>query len=357
MIRRLLPLLLLPVLLLSGCKKEPVDPEPETDDGAPIEIMVVFAPGQLGDRGYADDVMDGINSLDIFDDITETDTLDIRFLTPLNVEEARSAIVEWAESPSHPFSPGEYERRLLVLTEPFMAGLLSDVKDKLRPADEVLLLKLEEEDIAQIANQFGLGNRVHGLNISAATPAVKFCQYMRFADTDDDPHTNHLFVPFLRLYDNKQYPYRDGIVETVEKEMGDGTQLLLYNLSDQEGEGIYTEGSTQTIIEAAFEWASMVKASAESSGCPYVIVDLGAGNAGWDYFLLGESGIWDGCVTLMLDSISNTLSLAMKRFYIKRHFGMALMYWVYDWWDKPVGEMDRQVTHTDSFWYEDNLYV
>ena len=150
MTRRYLPLVLLSVLFLAGCKKEPV-PEPEPEKGAPIEIMVVFAPGQLGDQGFADSVMEGVNSLDHFDNITQTDSIDIRFMAPYNVKDAMETVAEWAGNPSRPFSSGEYDRRLLVLTEPFMTGFLSSVAGKLRPTDEVLLLKLEENDIAQIS--------------------------------------------------------------------------------------------------------------------------------------------------------------------------------------------------------------
>lgn len=352
MTRRFLPLVLLSVLILAGCKKEPPIPEPEK--GAPIEIMVVFAPGQLGDQGYADSVMEGVNSLDHFDDITQTDSLDIRFMAPYNAKDAAESVLEWAGNPSRPFSSGEYDRRLLVLTEPFMAGFLQSVAEKLRPTDEVLLLKLEEYDIEQISKQFSLGNRVHGLNISARASVKKYCDFIKVVESVDyNPYINHFSIPMLRLFPNTEYPYRDGIEETIREELGDETDLMVFSLSDSEGEGIYSSDNSQTVVEAAYEWASMIDLTATQSNCPFAIVDLGAGNAGWNYFLLGQSA-YSNVLTFMIDAKD---SFAAGRFYVNRHFGMAFMYWVYDWLDKPVGAMDVQTTHSDSFWYEDNIIL
>ena len=91
------------------------------------------------------------------------------------------------------------------------------------------------------------------------------------------------------MYDNAEYPYRDEMMEAIQQEMGDDVEFVQIGLSSQVGEGIYMEGSTHTIVEAAFEAAQIAQFSAESSGCPFVIVDLGAGNTGWDYYLLSQS--------------------------------------------------------------------
>ncbi len=346
-------LLLLPLLLFLGCKK--VDqPQPEPVKGAPIQIMVVFAPGQLGDKGYADNVMEGVNSLERFDQVMGTDSLDVAFISPFNVDDAKGSLQEWAAAPANPFSGGDYERRLLVLTEPFMVGLLTFVKDKLRPTDEILLLKLEEEDIAQVATQFSLGNRVHGLNISAEEPVRRFCRYIRWMEElFPDSSPGYYNIPVYRLYDNAEYPYRDGMAEAFQDEMGSAADLVQIGLSSQAGEGIYTGVATQTIVEAAFEAANVAQYVAEMSRCPYVLVDLGAGNAGWDYFLLGQKYTTNTLDTLMLDAED---AFGISRFYIRRKFGMAFMYWVYDWMDKAVGGMDAQVTHRDAFYIEDNIY-
>ena len=113
------------------------------------------------------------------------------------------------------------------------------------------------------------------------------------------------------------------------------------------------EGSTHTVVEAAFEAAQIAQFSAESSGCPFVIVDLGAGNTGWDYYLLSQSYSITPLATLMLDARHAS---RLERFYINRDFGTAFEEWVEEWKSKAVGAMDVQVTHSDDYYYEDNIY-
>ena len=150
-IRRALWPLLLPVLLFS-CHKG--DPQEESFSAAPFQVTVLFAPGQLGDKGYADNVMNGLISIDDFDNHFGGDSLDVRFISPASLEEARSSLVQWVASTGNPFTKGEYERRLLVLTEPYLEKMLPDIRQQLQPTDELLFLKLEKDDIAQIASKY-----------------------------------------------------------------------------------------------------------------------------------------------------------------------------------------------------------
>ena len=94
-----------------------------------MQMTVMFAPGQLGDKGYADGVMEGIISIEDFSRNYYSDTLDVRFMTTLDLEDAKSSIVKWAQNDKNPFYDCTYERRLLVLTEPFMAGLIPLIRD------------------------------------------------------------------------------------------------------------------------------------------------------------------------------------------------------------------------------------
>ena len=156
-------LLLLMTIVVVACNEDAAEQQPVSEQGAPIQITVMFAPGQLGDKGYADRVMEGVNALDELDNLYGGDSLEVRFISPYSLDGAKDDIQQWASSSAHSFSSGDYERRLLVLTEPFMAGLLSLIKDKLLPSDEILMLKMGEDDIQQMSEHFSLGNRVHGL--------------------------------------------------------------------------------------------------------------------------------------------------------------------------------------------------
>ena len=105
-------LLLLAVLLVAACSKnEDSDPQPDpsqTVKKAPLLMNVMFAPGQLGDKGYADNVMEGVNAL------LGNDSLEVRFIAPRNLEDAQ----RWIKTSATSYSTEGYERRLLVLTEP-----------------------------------------------------------------------------------------------------------------------------------------------------------------------------------------------------------------------------------------------
>lgn len=344
-------LLLLTVMLVVACSKEDDnEPQPAPRQDAPFLITVLFAPGQLGDKGYADNLMEGVNALDDLDNLWGGDSLEVRFIATRNLEDAQ----RWINTSSDSYSTQGYERRLLVLTEPYMVDMLSLVKDVLRPTDEVLMLKMDEEDIAQIAQQYSLGNQIHGLNISASASTRKFCQYIHhWMENSQVPVPQLIQIPVYRLYENEAYPYRDEMMETIQQEMGDKVEFVHIGLSSIEGIGIIMDGSTNTIVGAAYEAAQIAQYSAEMSGCPFVLVDLGAGNTGWDYYLLSMAFTSSPLTTLMLDAQHAS---QLERFYISRDFGSALYDWVKEWMSKPVGTMVPQVTHYDEFYYRDNIY-
>lgn len=348
-------LLLLALTLATACSKdeenESLPTPPETEKKVPFLVNVMFAPGQLGDKGYADNVMEGVNALDALDDLLGGDSLDVHFIAPRNLEDAQ----RWMNTSGTAYSSQNYKRRLLVLTEPYMTDLFNLIKDVLQPTDEVLILKMEKDDIAQVAQQFSLGNRVHGLNISASAPTRRFCQYIRhWIEHSEFPVPPFIQVPVYRLYEEVAYPYRDGMMEAIQQEMGDRIQFVHIGLSSLEDIGIVMDGSSQSMVEAAYEAAQIAQVSVQSSGCPFVLVDLGAGNAGWDYYLLSQAYSSSPLRTLILDAQQAT---RLDRFFINRKFGTALKEWVQDWMSKPAGAMVPQVTHSGDDYYTDNIYA
>jgi len=337
--------------------EEPDDSEEsENKTGATILITAMFAPGQLGDKGYADGVMEGIVLTEEIAHYFFSDSVDVNFISPLDQDDAKRSIVKWVEDYENPYYDCTYERRLLVLTEPFMTGLIPLIQDKLRPTDELLFLKLDEEDIDQIAQMFSLGNRVHGINIAPTVPALNFCKYIsRWKEVNKTPPGIRYQIPVYRLYEEKSYPYRDKIIETMQEKLGDDFEFVHISLSGEENAGIYLENSSYSIVEAAFTAAKKAEQYYQMNltfGCPYVVVDLGAGNTGWDYFLMGQtykpSDIW----TLMLDAKD---SPRLMRDHINREFGLALEDWAWDWMHLPPGEMDRQITYSNEYYYDTSI--
>ena len=160
---------LLAAVLLTGCKSDDNDPTPAQATPR-VQVMTVFAPGQLGDRGYADRVMKGVSTLKK----TDTDDVEASIISADDVQTTRQMMRDWAAKATSTVDGASYSRRLLVLTEPYMVDWLAEVKSQLKAADEVLLLKVSEDDVKAAAQTLGMGDRVHGLNISAAASVKRF---------------------------------------------------------------------------------------------------------------------------------------------------------------------------------------
>ena len=341
------------ILLLASCSKESANNElPEQTAGASLQIMAVFAPSQLGDKGFADSVMEGLNAIEAHDDTLGVDSIDVCYISPLDAQDALRSLERWAGSVARLFSTGEYERRLLILTEPYMADWLKEISGSLRPTDEVLFLKSNEDDIRQISGKYSLGTRAHGLNISASESAGKFSKYiLRWMKNNGMTAVNGSEINVFRLYDREEYSYRDDMVETLRRELGDSVvfrEVAMVGLKDSAGNVMNT---TQDMAESAYDIAFYSGLYCETLGFPYVLVDLGAGNNGWDYYLMSNS--WNGIYTLILDAKK---SYRLDRYYIYRNFGLAVNDWVHEWKQEPVGEMDIQITHYDNRYYEDNIF-
>ena len=349
-------ILLLLVAIVAGCSKDDDSPQPESRKSTPFQMMVVFAPGQLGDIGYADAVMKGMSLLNTIEHSKGADSLSVRFIASNNNEEARVSLKAWAADAKDQFYGDEYERRLLVLTEPYMISWLEDITASLRPVDEVLLLKVNEDDVKAAASQYGLGNRLHGLNISATASIRKFCRYMNhyisyMNEAGENFNLNR--APMYRLYDPQNTIYRDSIAETLADELGNSTKITTTALSSEAGDGVYNIQYNTSAIELAYSTAAIVSEMSKIVGVSFAIVDLGAANTGWDYYLLGHSQETN-FITLMLDAQENK---GVSRFYINRMFDMALASWGREWIHSNVGTMSQQTTISSELGCVDNIPV
>ena len=348
---------LLSLFMAASCSKDSDEPA-HAGQKTRLEVMVVFAPGQLGDRGYADNVMTGVNFLSLLkqDENVKNDTLDVRFISPWSLYDMQGSISRWAEHAESPFEDITYSRRLLVLTEPFMIPMLDDVYDRLRPTDEVLLLKVNEEDVLHAAETYGLDGRVHGMNISAAYSMGRYCEYMKqyirmLKDYQNDS-VNYDAVFYYQLYDSNYSVCRDSVYETLQEEL-DKPTVTVIALSDEQGEGIYAPEYESSVIDAAYLLASLQHSVFQMTRNGFAIIDLGAGNAGWDYWLLSRSSSDESSFqTLVIDGEESFLR---NRCCIMRHFGGALINWCVDWMRSDTGSMPLSITHTGDDYCIDNI--
>ena len=337
-------IMMLAAILFTGCKSDddkstPAPPQPR------VQVTTVFAPGQLGDMGYADRVMKGVSTLKKSD----ANDVEVNIISADKVETTRKMMADWATTTSSSIDGASYSRRLLVLTEPYMVAWLAEVKNQLKATDEVLLLKVSEADVQAAAQTLGIGDRVYGMNISAAAAVRRFDDMRRQYCTWNTLNTDTVSIGTVRLYDVGVVAYRDSINETLKELSVDPQDDYKFSLIDQVGEQYSTQYGV-TAFEAAYHVCGLCYAMAiqradsipeERAFKTFVISDLGSANHGADLFLVSTNQRI-GVIMLMLDADSNT---DMLRFAAIRHFDRALANWMQQWLNLPASSMPRMEMH------------
>jgi len=336
------------LLILAGCNR---NNGPETVTGATTDIMIVFAPGQLGDRGYADSVMDGLALLNATDKNYDHNIMELEFISGFNAPDSQASMAKWLKDPMNPFTGVDYEKRLLVLTEPFMVQWLIPEASSVRPEDEVLLLKVDEEDVDAAARATGLGDRIHGLNISAAGNISRYCEFVKqYSQQNNCPLEE---IPIFRVFneENSDYQYRDEIIPAFQEHLPDA---LIYTLSlaDELGgeEDILSTQKQSAVMEKAFEMAEIMHDLCEDFDYRFAVVELGSANSGFDYYLLGQAAN-DRLQHLMIDA---SPMAGLNRYWVNRRFDKALLLWGYSWAQNPAGTMPKMDLHSHWDGYSDD---
>ena len=348
--------LLLLVGGLTSCSKDDDDnkePDVVTATSATKQVMVVFAPGQLGDKGYADRVMDGIILTENAQEKLNKPIVDVDYISLSDALFTIGSMEQWIANARNPFSGVDYEQRLLVLTESYMLEWLLNSNVKLRDNDEVLVLKAVKEDL-EIAENLELGNRLHTLNISAARSVRRFSEYMnaRIAyeqerGRGDEIDANSINV--LRLYDEEEMAYRDEICETLQELRGEELEINAFTLSALENYGTYSPLLEENIVQAAYDSGMMLNAKVNETGTIFALVDLGMANLSFDYYLMRQPSF--SFTTLMLDAQPSSL----RRFVIDRRFDTAVNGWVTQWMETAVGTMPQTTSLSDENYCQDNI--
>lgn len=359
MSNKILSLLLLAMLVMTACSKDDDNntgstPAPASEQGAPVQMLVVFDCNQLGDKGYADDVMTGIYQLKKLDQMLGGDSLDVQFIASNSIDAHKALTRQWLQDTTNPFYRSSYKRRLLVLTENFMTAWLTDFRDLFQPTDEVLLLKVNADDVAAAAQASALGSRVHGLNISAAWSAHRFCQVVKQRKREAEAvgkSFNIDFVPIFRLYAPSVVSYRDSIEEVMTSELGTTATNAHIYLSRKAGESAYSVEEQTSYLQLAYRQCLSMQAYHEELDVNFCVTDLGSASAGFDYFLMSDHS--NAFSTLMLDA--TPIEGLTSRMCIRRRFGTALVTWATQWLATPAA-MPAFTSHNhDDGYQDDNL--
>ena len=337
-------LMLLVAAIATGCSKDDDDngtPGQETATGATMSVTVVFAPGQLGDMGFADNVLEGVYRLKVLDHQAQPDTIDVNYLAGADLDAAKEMVEDWFDNGYNIYTAKPFERRLLVLTEPFMVDWLEPLKERFLDIDEVLVLKMNKDDVDKAATRLGLGSRLHGLNISAASSARRYCQYIRETiqeaeeeheaeiesgeASDDDPDYKPLNcdnICYFRLYEPDKVALRDSVYEVLKEELGGRTEIVFNFMATTVGDGIYTGEEQNSILQEAYKYGQLLSDLYTEERSRFHFADLGSAAQGLGYYFMGRQSDVD---VLSLDT-----QLA-SQWWVRRDFGTALFNWTAQW--------------------------
>ena len=335
--------LLFAAAIVTGCSKDDDDngtPSRETAAGATMSVTVVFAPGQLGDMGFADNVLEGVYRLKVLDHQAQPDTLDVEFLAGADLDAAKEMVEDWFGNVYSDYTAKLYERRLLVLTEPFMVDWVEPFKTQFTEWDEVLVMKMNQDDVAKAASRLGLGNRLHGINISAASSARRYCQFIRQTiqeaeenhqlsvdkgDSDDDSdykplNCNEMFL--FRLYDSEKVAYRDSVYEVLNEVLGEETEIVYYSVATTVGDGIFSGEEQNSILQEAYKYGQLMSGIYNEERSCFHFADLGSAAQGMGYYFMGKNY---GINVLTLDT------QLTNQWWVRRDFGRAFYNWTVQW--------------------------
>ena len=327
-------------ICLGSCGKDDDDsfmPEPQT--GAHKQVMVVFAPDELSGKGYADRLLTAAYQLK--DSVSSRDSLDVDFISSLTLETTATDLEAWAMDSTNAIYDNVYNRRLLVLAEPFLVPMLANIKQHLRPTDEVLVLKTTDEDLRQADDTLHLdmGNRLHAMSISAAEVTRSWLDYRRWGlQVTGDEYAYSPKIMLLRSFPDSIYHYCDSIYETlIEEGLTNDSIDMQYLISTPE-QLYYTLSALQaTLIEISYLIAQGIQVEYSYSGeRKYAIIDLGMGNAAFKYHLMSSQNV---------EVIDATMVNGDEQLGINCLYDVALKLWATRWLRQLPGTMPPMEWH------------
>lgn len=324
----LMPLLVTCLFFVSGCKDDDDSLAPE----GYIEVCAIFAPGELGDDGYADRVLLGLNQFEQQLKKAGDSRVVTHFYSPGDLMAQEYILTKWNENGINLHTMKRYERRLLVLTDPKQLPMV-DVED-MDNVTEVLLLNMKQEYADTTALAKVLGSRLYQLNISAAEGGRRLCNAIEM-ELDDPDSKSPREICYLKKYtDNLQ---ADSLYETVSGRFK-ADELAIYTMEEIQDDSYGRIG---------FQFADLLNK----------IGDTG--------FLIGNSGFENlgirvmndmkdtNIKTFLLDTMPDELGMIGT---IVRYYDRALSDWLSRWLAAGQGQMPRLEQH--GYWdkyAEDNI--
>lgn len=182
-----------------------------------VEVCIVFPPKDLGDQGYADRILAGMFQFDKQLSSEDYDRVLLRYLTPSDNETLHDLLRQWDKQGTSAYTRKPFDRRLLVLTSATQLQYLSDTP--LSETDEVLVVNVVDSKMDQAPRKEWLGQRLHSLNISAASSAKKLCRHIDYQLSHPESFNRQRTVWLLQL--NFDYTHPDSLYEVLHDHYGE----------------------------------------------------------------------------------------------------------------------------------------
>ena len=273
---------ILPLALLMGCGVAACSddddniPEIPVQAAAPMQVMTVFDPYELGDQGLADNLLRGLLTIPQENPLTGEPRIDVSYVSLTSRQQTAERMQHWLSHRENNLCPGHsYTRRLLVLTRPDM--LLWAEMDSLHADDRVLLLDADESLLSN-PRFAAIRDRLSIINISAAASVRKFCEKMRTFDNVLETGGWFSRLSYLQWYENVEE--QDSVLLTL-RELGQEAEVLAVDSLGEDGSSAYY----QYAVQVGYDYASLYN-SYYTDEYGSIIVNMGVASTGFSSFLL-----------------------------------------------------------------------
>lgn len=327
---------MLVVCTLWGCNSHEDVDESGGSSSSSVLVTVLFEPGQVGDHGYADHIMSSIPQIEKLQSADKSFHIDAQFLAYNSHRETLKGLRQWSLQWVNPFLGGNYQRRLLVLTDAKQVSLLDSIQID-EKHDEVLMLNTPSSIVDSLAGA-RWGNHIHALNISISREVKQLCRYINYTRATDDNFRPARIMLFRRH--NERY-----VADSVSAAIASFQQPAI-DVSQNSWEGIEID---ETKKEENF--AQGVKIAYDTAIFIYAIIGAGVPSL---YFFLHDGGVYNlgflgvGIVegVMPVTYLDTDLDANDFQFSIKRHYAQALVDWIQRWLTSvPVDSQPRVLWH------------
>jgi len=297
-----------------------------------VEVCIVFAPGELGDQGYADRVLKGMHQFDMLLSDEDYDRVQLRYIAVSDTDAVRNELRLWDRQGTSPYNLRAYERRLLVLTDARLLPYLSETP--LGDTDEVLVMNVTNQQFDQTAATAGLGSRIHLLSISAAEAARKLCRHIDYETSHPEEVGIQRYKSVILFQGHhSDEVLADSIAEVFDEHRSEYEEIFKTPSDDAIGTGNDAYAFAYTIACYISQY--------DPKMCSYVVCNWSTYNAAFfAAFHIWGTGNVDA---VFLDTeIANSASQFTT---IIRHYDRAMSQWLQRWLSVPVGAMPEKEWH------------